>query len=574
MAQETVDLSLSLVIDVSGSVDSAEYNLMMRGYSEAFRNPSFQLLAFSGDNGSIAVNVVQFSGFPREEIGWTIISSSAEANAFADQLENLTRTLPDNNGTDISEAIDRSASAFSASSFQAPVEAMVVAGDGPDNRSPGPAPSRDVALAQGIDNIYGIVIGDAVGGSVENHYRDEVIGGVSPILCRALNFNQFSEAILFKLSNIVGQFSDDCPVTATDVRFDQSIYTIDSGDDLSGSVLIDPVPAGGLYSHGTQILLRNSSGTLAGLVRPQLSSAFAARGVSLTAGPEEQSGTGVGLLKGSVELTESPGPAQFRSEIATFVVENLPPGRYSMALDFANDLGSSEDIFVTGCGGVLDELITFGTAQVAVVQPLPVIAATSNLSVEAQSGLIEHELELENSGSSATQPTRILVSGLPPDVELYNRHGTTPGGIPFVEVGGINGGASLTVVLEYFRVSRDPSFVPSYTLEVTSSAPVPSAGDIVDLDIRLLPLSGGRLGVEFLSDGDFFYTIEYSDDFSQWFTAQPILDGTGGRIQWIDSGPPKTGSLPEGTRFYRIRVLEPPEIPITPEPPKPVSLDP
>lgn len=55
-----VDLELSLLVDVSGSIDNKEYALQMSGYRNAFIKlaPQFG----SGDFGSVAVNFIQWSG--------------------------------------------------------------------------------------------------------------------------------------------------------------------------------------------------------------------------------------------------------------------------------------------------------------------------------------------------------------------------------------------------------------------------------------------------------------------------------------------------------------------------------
>ena len=50
-----VDLGLSLVIDVSGSVSTAEYNLQMDGYANAFRSSAVQQNILGGNVGAIGV---------------------------------------------------------------------------------------------------------------------------------------------------------------------------------------------------------------------------------------------------------------------------------------------------------------------------------------------------------------------------------------------------------------------------------------------------------------------------------------------------------------------------------------
>lgn len=52
-----VALELSLVVDVSGSVDGSEYQTQMQGYKQAFLNPTIQANILSL-TGGMAVNVL------------------------------------------------------------------------------------------------------------------------------------------------------------------------------------------------------------------------------------------------------------------------------------------------------------------------------------------------------------------------------------------------------------------------------------------------------------------------------------------------------------------------------------
>ena len=554
--QIPVDIELSLAIDVSGSVDDAEYALMMEGYGRAFRSTTLQTLATAGPNASIAVNVVHFSGTARQEIHWTQISDPASAEAFASRLENLPRLLSDSDGTDISEALDVSSSSFTNNGFESNALVISIAGDGEDNQGEAPAPARDRALAAGTSTIHGIVIGDAVGGSVETHYQDQVIGGTSPLLCRALTFEEFSDAILFKLTSAVRLITGECPLLPTTVSFDQAQYSIMSGANLEAGLVIDPVPIGGLYSHGTQLTVRNSTGDLAGFVRPIGSSVLSSKGILVNSQAEGTEGTGRGGLKGSADFFAASKPVEVRSRFASFSIENLPSGTYDLSLDFWNELGSTEDIYVTGCCETLDPFLTFGTAQIQVGSALPTLTNTA-LRVEAQTGLLQQELTFKNDGSQAITGFRIYVDGLPDDVTLYNGHGFE-NGVPYVDISvSLAPGESFTVTLEYLRASRILDFTPSYRLEQASAVPpVAGSGDGARLDLRVIEVSGKGVLVEFTTEQGVQYIVEYSDDMSDWKVSPTPVQGTGQRVQWLDAGLPKTLSFPESSRFYRLKISE------------------
>lgn len=102
-----VDLALSLVIDVSGSIVLSEYNLQMDGYANAFRDPTIQSNLLGGANGKSAVNVVFFSSnfFTTTFDTFRILSSTAEINAFADALDTFAR--PGAGGTAVHTGTNR-----------------------------------------------------------------------------------------------------------------------------------------------------------------------------------------------------------------------------------------------------------------------------------------------------------------------------------------------------------------------------------------------------------------------------------------------------------------------------------
>ncbi len=79
----SVDLELSLVVDVSGSVDNNEYELQVQGYVNAFNNSTIQAL-FEGPNAvAVAVNMIMFAQDAIEIVPWTLIDSSTAAADFA-----------------------------------------------------------------------------------------------------------------------------------------------------------------------------------------------------------------------------------------------------------------------------------------------------------------------------------------------------------------------------------------------------------------------------------------------------------------------------------------------------------
>src|SRR5690606_35586957 len=89
-----VSLELALLTDVSGSVDSNEYQLQKMGYVNAFRNSNVLDAILASEGGGIAVSYYEWSGTNQfaTKVGWTLINSAATAAAFADALEATTRS--------------------------------------------------------------------------------------------------------------------------------------------------------------------------------------------------------------------------------------------------------------------------------------------------------------------------------------------------------------------------------------------------------------------------------------------------------------------------------------------------
>jgi len=154
----SVDLELALLVDVSGSVSTAEYNLQKQGYINAFQSSTIKDAIAAGAIGSIAVTYIEWSyaGTQSQLVNWTLIDDAESANAFAAAIAGVTRSSDGNTAT-----------------------------------------ARDAALAAGIDAINGIVIlGDA---GVEAWYNANIKGGATGFVIAARGFDTFGDAIDDKL---------------------------------------------------------------------------------------------------------------------------------------------------------------------------------------------------------------------------------------------------------------------------------------------------------------------------------------------------------------------------------------
>lgn len=193
-----VDLALVLAIDVSSSVNEERYQLQMRGYAAAFRDPAVIDAIKRGPKGAIAVTLVQWAGYGayRQVIDWAVVRGTETADRFASAINESTRAL--SGSTSLSSAIDFSARLLRRSGHNAPRMVIDISGDGSNNNGRPAALARDEAVASGI-TINGLPILTQEP-TLDVYYREHVISGPGAFLIVAENFEAFSTAILRKLT--------------------------------------------------------------------------------------------------------------------------------------------------------------------------------------------------------------------------------------------------------------------------------------------------------------------------------------------------------------------------------------
>ncbi len=245
----------------------------------------------------------------------------------------------------------------------------------------------------------------------------------------------------------------------------------------------------------------------------------------------------------------------------------------------------------------------------ASVEPQHVLVS-SQPQLELQSGLFKQQIIVSNPGADMMTNVNILPETLGHDsltnhIRFYNGVATlpnTPYGDPLVQIGTSCGcgyaldsagtncdfasylacasvanpgveaaktnlnlvcaqirdlapGESRVLTLEYYV--SDHKTVPPATYSVYSAGRIklslpPSATPITISSVRHI---NGMVLLEFPTEVDHWYYVRYADSasFTNARTVFPAVPGTGGRVQWIDDGPPKTVSPPvNGSRYYRV----------------------
>lgn len=216
-AQERVDLALVLAVDVSESIDSSRYTLQMQGLANALASADVQASMLSGPHRSMLIAVVQWSNRPHVTLPWTLLTSKEDVGKLSARLRAMKRA--DEGFTCMSVAL-RSIADKMMTQLPVPADRMVidVSGDGADNCNP-PEPVtqvRDDLIAAGVTlNGLPILEGDEAD-TLEEWYRDHVIGGPNAFLLPAAGFDDFERAIRRKfVTEISGVPCRGCSLRAS-----------------------------------------------------------------------------------------------------------------------------------------------------------------------------------------------------------------------------------------------------------------------------------------------------------------------------------------------------------------------
>ena len=200
-AQQPVELELVLAIDVSSSVDAAEFRLQMHGLAEAFRHPSVVGAIESAGDLGIAVTLVQWSGnrMHLTSVNWTLVRDAGTAAAFAGAIDRAPRLLKGFTG--LGGAIRYSLKQIEDNAFEGRRKVIDISGDGTASGLR-PDGERDRAVRRGA-TINGVAIlnqdPDLAELGLRDYYAKHVIGGDNAFLMTARDFTDFGPVIRRKL---------------------------------------------------------------------------------------------------------------------------------------------------------------------------------------------------------------------------------------------------------------------------------------------------------------------------------------------------------------------------------------
>ncbi len=264
--QEKVDSEVSLLVDVSRSIISSEYDLQVQGYADAFNNPDlYNNLISQGIEGQVAVNVIMWSDSSQQQevVPWTLIDSVTASQNFAQDILSISR--PFFGGTNPGSAIDFAVPLFSSNTFDGRRWTIDVSGDGGGSSSIS-STARDNAIAAGVDVINGIVIGGD--SSVKDFYDNYIIAGTnangSPAFTKeASDFTTFKDAIDEKLTI---EFTPPPQISISDVSVLEGnsgttdfIFDVTLSKTNTEVITVDYTTADGTASGGTDYIASNGT---------------------------------------------------------------------------------------------------------------------------------------------------------------------------------------------------------------------------------------------------------------------------------------------------------------------------
>ncbi|SEQ22871.1 Ca-activated chloride channel family protein [Loktanella sp. DSM 29012] len=164
------ETALMLTIDVSNSVDVAEYRLQTDGLADALNDPDIIDALVQGQS---AVSVVQWSGIDRQSvvIPWTRIRAATDVAQLSDLARAQDRRFV------LSDTAPAQAILFSLRNFDAVADCkrrvIDISGDGTPNAIGDIGAARRQAERDGI-TINAIAI-ESMGLAITNFYREQVI---------------------------------------------------------------------------------------------------------------------------------------------------------------------------------------------------------------------------------------------------------------------------------------------------------------------------------------------------------------------------------------------------------------
>lgn len=191
---QACEVALMLAVDVSGSVDPAEYRIQMDGLAAGLLDSAVSG-ALVGGQSKLAL--MQWTGTSRQEvvIGWTTMRDDADVLAFAEKVTSTPRVWR-NFSTAIGEALQLSLPYF-AQVPECERHVIDISGDGPSNEGRLPNLVWPQLAAAGV-TVNALVIEASLPG-LTRYFESDVITGPGAFAATADTFEDYPREITRKL---------------------------------------------------------------------------------------------------------------------------------------------------------------------------------------------------------------------------------------------------------------------------------------------------------------------------------------------------------------------------------------
>ncbi len=190
-------LALVLALDVSSSVDAAEYDLQRRGLAAALDAPEVRHAILSGAPGHVSLAAFEWSGFEQQalHLDWTALRGPGDIDRAVAALAGMTRAH-ENFPTSMGQALGYAAGLL-ARAPRCARRVVDVSGDGVNNFRYGPRHAYRHFPFEGVTVNGLVILGDDA--DVRAFYRDEVLHGPGAFMVTARGFADYRAAMTRKL---------------------------------------------------------------------------------------------------------------------------------------------------------------------------------------------------------------------------------------------------------------------------------------------------------------------------------------------------------------------------------------
>ncbi len=200
--QRSVSMELVLLIDVSASVNTAEYALQAQGLAAAFRSEAVGE-AIASTSGGLAVSVIQWADkdHQRVAIDWTLVESERDAALLAIRLASMPRLILGGH-TALGHALGRALLELETNDYRGARQVIDLSGDGRTNDGRPLRGARREVLESGI-TINGLAILNELP-LLASYFRDHLIGGEGAFVMIAADYQDFADVMTEKLIREIG----------------------------------------------------------------------------------------------------------------------------------------------------------------------------------------------------------------------------------------------------------------------------------------------------------------------------------------------------------------------------------